>query len=163
LEKCCNRRMIMHGANNIKFFLVYSDIVYYLTMANFGRNNCQQISYIYIRTHARTHTHIIHILSFDRLRFFSITFITTVWMKLKSQYANTINAAIQTTGSVYICTAFREDYILWCYTLHNFLQPLVTSFSLRPNTIFSTLFSDTFGSCSSFKKRRSVVSRQNNR
>jgi hypothetical protein len=50
-----------------------------------------------------------------------------------------------------------EEYKLWSYSLHNFLQPPVSSSLLGPNILLSTLFSDTLSLCS-FNNVRDQVS-----
>jgi hypothetical protein len=49
-----------------------------------------------------------------------------------------------------------KGYKLWCSKLRNFSPAYVTSFPLYPNTVFSTIFMNTFGQYSSINMKYKV-------
>jgi hypothetical protein len=53
-------------------------------------------------------------------------------------------------------TIFGEEYKLWRFPLHSFINCAVTSFFVSPNIILSTLFSNTLSLCS-FPNVRDLV------
>jgi hypothetical protein len=55
-----------------------------------------------------------------------------------------------------ILIIFDEEYNLWCFLFCNFFQPITISSLLSPNTLLSTLFSNTFSLCSSPNVRDQV-------